>query len=245
MVGTTAEEFAAETRSLTCFLDALSSANATPGSAFFFASSAGGVHGGSRDDPVTETSPVAPISAYGESKLEQEEIVRAWSAGSGVPCVIGRLSNLYGPGQDLTKPQGIISRLVRASLRAEPLVVFVTLDTVRDYLFAADAARRVGALVERVATQNQGGDERVVVKLISSGRVTTIGELIAELKRIRNRRPPILFGVTPATALQPRVLRFRSEVWPDLEHHPTVTLTEGIAAVVRDQLRALAAGSLA
>ena len=86
------------------------------------------------------------MSAYGESKLEQERIVRAWSAATGVPAAIGRFSNLYGPGQDLTKPQGIISRLVRASLRGEPLLVFVPLDTVRDYLFAADAARRVGAL---------------------------------------------------------------------------------------------------
>jgi UDP-glucose 4-epimerase len=245
VVGSSREAMAAETRSLKTFLDALTSSCSPSQGAFFLASSAGGVHAGTSDDPVTERSPVAPMSAYGEGKLDQEQVVRAWSAATGVPAVIGRLSNLYGPGQDLTKPQGLISNLVRASLRAEPLSVFVPLDTVRDYLFVTDAARRVDALLERVAAESKRGGARTTVKLIASGRVTTIGELIAELHRIRKRRPPIVFGMTAASRLQPRALRFRSEVWPDIDKGGTVTLAEGVAAVVRDQSQALAAGTRA
>jgi hypothetical protein len=43
--------------------------------------------------------------------------------------------------------------------------------------------------------------------------------------------------------MQPSVLRFRSQVWPDLDRGGTVTLAEGVAAVVQDQLKALAAGT--
>jgi UDP-glucose 4-epimerase len=242
VVGTADDDLRTETESLRSFLDELASCPPDRG-ALFLASSAGGVHGGARDDPVTERSAPAPLSAYGRSKLEQERLVAEWSRSTGVPVAIGRLSNLYGPGQDLTKPQGLISRLVRASLLAEPLQVFVSLDTVRDYLFAADAAGRVGPFLERVASEASAGGPRVVTKIFASGRATTIGELIAELQRIRKRRPPIVFGATAATQLQPSTLRFRSEVFPDLDRG-AVTLAEGVAAVVRDQVTALLAGRL-
>ena len=245
VVGTSPSRLASETQSLDGFLDALASSCSMADGAFFLASSGGGIHAGSTDDPITERSVPAPMSAYGESKLEQEAIVRAWSMATGTPVAIGRLSNLYGPGQDLSKPQGIISRLVRASLRSEPILVFVSLDTVRDYIFAVDAARRVHDLLERVGREGRNTHDRVTMKLIASGRPSTIGELIAELGRIRKRRPPIVFGVTDATQMQPSALRFRSEVWPDLDRVPMVTLAEGIAAVVRDQVRQFSAGTAA
>ncbi len=244
VVGTSAVELAEETRALKVFLDALNTSCSAANGAIFLASSAGGVHAGTLDDPVTERSSVAPISAYGRSKVEQERVVRTWSEETGAGAVIGRLSNLYGPGQNMAKPQGLISALVRASLRAEPMTVFVSLDTVRDYLFAADAARRIGAALDRVdAGASVGGDRTTVVKLIASGRATTIGQLIAEIHRIRKRRPPVVFGVSDGSRLQPRILRFRSEVWPDLDRERSVTLAEGLAAVVRGQEQALAAGA--
>ena len=244
VVGTETTALAAETASLRAFLDALASVCPSDRGALFLVSSAGGVHAGARDDPVTERSDVAPLADYGHSKVEQERVVGQWSRSTGVPVAIGRMSNLYGPGQDLSKPQGLISRLVRASLRAEPLQVFVSLDTVRDYLYVADAAKRVGPFLERVASGASTGGPDVVTKIVASGRATTIGELIAELQRIRKRRPPIVFGATAATRLQPPTLRFRSEVFRDLDRG-AVTLAEGMAAVVRDQVSALIAGRLA
>ena len=241
VVGSSEAELAGETRAVAGFLEALAGWVTPERGAFFLASSAGGVHAGSRDDPVTERSAPAPMSPYGQAKLEQERLVTEWAAATGAAAAIGRLSNLYGPGQNLNKPQGLVSRLVWASLRDEPVLIYVSLDTIRDQLFAADAARRIGALLDRlVATPARGG--HVVVKLLASGRSTTIGELIAELHRVRKRRPPVVFGVTATTRLQPSVLRFRSTVWPEIDRGPSATLAEGIAAVTRDQLRVLSQG---
>jgi nucleoside-diphosphate-sugar epimerase len=49
----------------------------------------------SPDRPLSETDPCHPVSAYGQSKLEAEEVVREfWRQ---VPCTIVRLSAVYGP----------------------------------------------------------------------------------------------------------------------------------------------------
>ena len=65
------------------------------------------------------------------------------------PLLVGRISNLYGPGQNLAKPQGLVSQLCRAQLTRQPLSVYVSLDTMRDYLYVDDAAAMVVAATRR------------------------------------------------------------------------------------------------
>ena len=96
-----------------------------------------------RGAPFTEHTTPAPISAYGRAKLRSEEIATEFAVRTGSALLVGRLSNLYGPGQDITKPQGLISQLCRAQLTRQPLSVYVSLDTMRDYLFVDDAAAMV------------------------------------------------------------------------------------------------------
>jgi len=229
-----------ETDYLQAFLDAVRPSAAQ--GLVFLASSAGAVHAGD-PHPVRESSAPIPISDYGREKLRQEGLVRAWCAATGGRAVIGRLSNLYGPGQNLEKGQGIVSHLVRASLLAQPLTIYVPLDTSRDYLYVADAARLVVATLQRAEQELAPG--ACAVKLLASGRLTTLASIVAELGRIRKQRPPLVFAPRPATPLQPRVLRFTSEVWPDLDAAPTTPLAEGLAAVVRDHTAALGQGQLA
>ena len=55
--------------------------------------------------------------------------------------MIGRFSNLYGPGQNLGKLQGLISRLALSAVTRQPINIFVPLDTIRDYVYVDDAAQ--------------------------------------------------------------------------------------------------------
>jgi nucleoside-diphosphate-sugar epimerase len=48
----------------------------------------------SRDQPITEATPAAPIEAYGKSKLDAEDVLRR----SGIPFTILRPAAVYGPG---------------------------------------------------------------------------------------------------------------------------------------------------
>jgi len=70
-------------------------------------------------------------------------LVTEWSQRNEASALIGRIANLYGPGQNISKPQGIISQICRSYLLGYPLSIYVSLDTLRDYIFAPDCAALV------------------------------------------------------------------------------------------------------
>ncbi len=196
----------------------------------FLASSAGGVYAGSVDPPFTESTVPRALAPYGEAKLAAEDAVREL-AHHGISVMIGRLSNLYGPGQDLAKPQGLISQLCRAQWQRTPLTMYVSLDTARDYLFVRDAAHMVLAGTRLLADEPEG---TVVVKILASQSPTSLAMLIGELRRVSRRRPPIIVGSSPHARFQARDLRFRSEVWPSLDSLASTLLPAGIHATLED-----------
>lgn len=212
--------------------------------ALFFASSAGGVYADSAGPPFTERSAPAARTPYGHAKLAMEADLGRFAEATGTPVLVGRIANLYGPGQNLSKPQGLVSQICLTHLTGHPLSLYVSLDTMRDYLYADDAARMIVAgldgLREQVATAGSGP---VVTKVLASGHSTTVGGLLGEATRLFRRRPRVVLGASPAAAGQVRDLRLRSTVWPELDRLARTPLAVGIAATADDvgrRLRSLA-----
>lgn len=199
------------------------------------ASSVGGAYAASPEPPFTEHTPVAPASAYGEGKLAMEGLLADATAAGGWRSAVGRITNLYGPGQDLTKGQGLISVLVRAHLTDTPASIYVPLDTLRDYIYEDDAGRLMSAIAMRAATAAAG---TTTVKIVGTGGAVSIGALIGELQRLRRRRGTIVLGGGDARG-QALDLRVRSRVWPDLDGLARTTLPEGLSRVYAAQLAAL------
>ena len=248
VIGTPADRLDVETASLRLFLERLGDAldgtrlARLPGR-FFLASSAGGVYGGSPERPLTEATPPRPISDYGRAKLEQEEALGAWArARPTVSTLVGRLSNLYGPGQHLDKPQGLISHMSRCLIFGVPVHIFVPLDTIRDYLFAEDAGGRIVAGLTRLGREAPGGG-RHVTKVYGSERETTVAALVGVFRRIAKRRLRVVSGFRPVGAQQPGRLQFRSTVWAD-EPRQATELLDGVSRVHRHQLALFQAGRL-
>ena len=102
-----------------------------------------------------------PIAPYGHAKLAQELAAERWSARTGVPVVIGRIGNLYGPGQDLRKAQGLISELGWTQIRQQPLTIYVPLATMRDYVYVVDCAAAVAGAVGIAATRRDRQGDRL------------------------------------------------------------------------------------
>jgi UDP-glucose 4-epimerase len=197
----------------------------------FVASSAGAVYAGSRGAPFDEYTPVAPLGDYGRAKLAMEDAVHRFAETSAVRCLVGRIANLYGPGQSLTKPQGLVSHLCLASIKRSPLSVYVPLDTLRDYIFVDDCAALVVDACRRLGETNI---DRYHTKVLASGRSVSIGALLGEFRRVVGRRPEIVMGSSPQSALQSPDLRVRSVVWEDLDRRPTTNLADGIARTLED-----------
>ena len=196
-------ELEAETRVVERLLRAVASEHPSGRGAVFLASSAGGVYAGSTGPPFTETTDPRPVSAYGRAKLRQEELAAALLAGV-VPLVIGRLSNLYGPGQNLAKPQGLVSHLCLAAASRRPLHVFVPMETLRDYLYADDAAAMVTALVA-AAVRDQ--PDEPVLRNLASGRPISVAGVLRLVQQVAHRHVQIALGAPAPSGDQVRDLR--------------------------------------
>ncbi len=243
VTGTPAAVLDQEVATLTAFLAVLAeAAPADPPGSLFIASSAGGVYAGSGRAPFTESDPSSAISPYGLAKLRAEQEVRDFAARTGTPVLIGRIANLYGPGQNLAKPQGLVSHLCRAHLSGQPLSLYVPLDTTRDYLFVHDCAAMICDGLDRLATERPGTP---VVKILASQQGVTIGALLAESRRVFKRAPRVVLGSSPFARFQVRDLRLRSVVWPELDRRSLTPLGVGIRATAGDQLRAMQLGARA
>lgn len=192
------------------------------------ASSAGAVYAGSPDPPFTEQTTPIPLSDYGRQKLRAESVAaRLVSAGVGV--AIARIANLYGPGQDLSKPQGLMSQLCLSAQLRRPMNIYVSLDTLRDYVHVADAAARCVSLLDAVSA----GEPACVIKIVCTGRSVSVGALLSEANRIYRRRVPVVLAASPLGRQQARDLRLRSVVLPELDQVPTHTITAGLGQVRR------------
>lgn len=210
-----------------------------PPDVFLLSSSAGGVYAGSpARPPYDELSRAAAISPYGDAKLTMESMAgRLAERGSRV--VLARIANLYGPGQNLAKPQGLVSQLCVASLTRQPLGVYASLDTLRDYVYAEDAGHMVAACLDRITAEGPGA---VATKILASGSAVSIAELIGVVTRLFRRRPQLATRPAPN---QVRDLRLRSVLWPDVDRYAQTTLMAGLGATVADIRRQMVAGSFA
>lgn len=203
VIGSTAEKLAAETRILTNFVTRLRDSRPTGRGAFFLSSSAGGIYAGSSDPPFSESSAPRPVSPYGETKLAQEEIVRTTLEGR-VSLAIGRFSNLVGPGQDLTKQQGLVSQLCRASVLRRSLNIFVPMETLRDYLYVDDAAAMVLTLVEKSIHMEPA---MPLLRNISSQRPVSVCTVVRTVQQVAHRSVRIALGTSPSSRYHVRDLR--------------------------------------
>jgi UDP-glucose 4-epimerase len=198
----------------------------------FYSSSAGGVYAGSSDSPpFTEGSAIGPLAPYGHAKIEAERRVGELTS-SQVRVVVGRISNLYGPGQNLNKSQGLISQLCRGQVTAQPVGIYVSLDTLRDYVYVDDCAEMILGVLDRADGLEPGAD--AVVKILAAQRSVSIAGLIGELRRIVRRRPSLVVASSSGARQQARDLRFRSTVWTELDDRARTPLAVGIAATRDD-----------
>lgn len=206
----------------------------------FLASSAGGLYAGSADPPFSEDTEVAPLVAYGRAKLAMERALTDVVARTGLRAVLGRLANVYGPGQTLGKPQGLLSQLCLSSATTRPLPVFVSLDTIRDYVFVVDVAAMV---LRCVALARDTAPGTTAVKVLASGRPVTVGHLVGEARRVFHR--PLRTVTVPGGRGQVLDLRLRSVRWPEVDALAVTTLTAGLAATAADvRARVVSGGPL-
>jgi dTDP-glucose 4,6-dehydratase len=98
------------------------------------------------DGTFSETTPLAPNSPYSASKAASDLLGRAWHHTHGLPVVITRCSNNYGPYQF---PEKLIPLMIVKAMAGESLPVYGDGMNVRDWIHVRDHCAGVLAAAER------------------------------------------------------------------------------------------------
>jgi len=92
---------------------------------------------------ISETHPTIPASPYAGAKLAGENLVQSYYHAYGLPTVILRPFNTYGPFQKSTGEGGVVSVFIQRELKKDFLNVYGDGTQTRDLMYAEDCAEFV------------------------------------------------------------------------------------------------------
>ena len=185
-----------------------------------YSSTGGQIYGEPEVYPIPESHPQRPLSEYGRAKAAMEELTRAFGAARGVPWLILRVANPYGPHQERTNRHGVVPHLFRAIIQDRPFTVYGGGKTVRDYLYVEDAAEAVVRLIAAGA--------RDTAVNIGSGRGIALSGLIALAERVSGGKVRLVEAPRRAFDVTVNVLDI-SLLGKLTGFTPGVTLEDGLA----------------
>lgn len=140
-------------------------------------SSAGGIYEGT--DHVMSQDDTHPIRPYAHYKLKQEQFISDMN----IPTAIYRLSTVYGYGSPRSRV-GLISALIKNDSGNQPLQIYASESTLRDYVYNIDVAREIR---KDVFSGCSG------LKLLVSGRSISISSLINTVSRLTGKKPKVVY----------------------------------------------------
>ena len=116
------------------------------------------VYGDIAQGSSKEIDPVAPNSPYSASKAAGDLIAKAYFRTYGVPAIITRGSNTYGPYQ---QPEKLLPLFVANAIDDKPLPVYGDGKQIRDWLHVLDHCSGIDTVIEKGEPgeiYNIGGD---------------------------------------------------------------------------------------
>jgi UDP-glucose 4-epimerase len=183
-----------------------------------FASTGGALYGDGAPLPTPEDFPARPLSPYGASKLAGEAYVATWARLYGVPNVVLRLGNVYGPRQNPHGEAGVVAIFSGRLLDGEQPSLRGEGKPTRDYVYVADVAS---------AFVSAAGGGRAGTYNVGTGRQTSTASLLDLLQDATGTA-----SEPQQIALQPGELQASaldaSLIERELGWRPTVELEAGL-----------------
>lgn len=141
----------------------------------FFSTAA--VYGNTGNTPATEDTLCRPLGRYAGAKLEAEKIFAEAPSSS-----VLRISNVFSPGCEKTRPQGIIPLLLESARSGQTLTIWGDGSAVKDYLAASDLHAAAAAVMARGLTGTFN---------VSSGQSFSVNQLIEMVEHAGGHRVPV------------------------------------------------------
>jgi dTDP-glucose 4,6-dehydratase len=182
------------------------------------------VYGTAVRDPMDEEHPLQPYTPYAAAKCAADRLIYAFVQTYGLPAVVVRPFNNYGPGQHLEK---LLPRFITSALCGDPLTVHGDGRAARDWIFVDDTC----AAIERVLTAPLA-DVRGQVFNVGTGVATDVLTLAHEVLRLTGASARLIEH-TPDRPGQVQTHRAdAARIRERLGFTPAVRLVDGLAATV-------------
>jgi len=192
--------------------------------------SSAAIYGDHTTLPLREELLPRPLSPYAANKVADEAYCSAFHAGYGLPTVVLRFFNVYGPRQDPANPySGVISIFAARMTRGERPVIYGDGKQTRDFVYVKDVARAVLLVCEQEAAV---GD----VFNVAGGEQTSILQLAAVLNQVldTNLTPAFAPPQTGEVRFSQADVRRARKV---LGWEARIPLREGLSRLVRAEYR--------
>jgi dTDP-glucose 4,6-dehydratase len=183
------------------------------------------VYGTARYVPMDEKHPLNPQSPYAASKVGSDKLAESFYRSYGLPVVVLRPFNTYGPRQSprAVIPAIIIQALVSGSVRLG------SLDPRRDLTYVKDTAR--GFLAASSAPKVEG---RTIQ--IGSQKEHSVADVLALVGEILKKELRVVQDPArrrPASSEVERLLASNENAKALLQWRPRVTLKKGLEQTIR------------
>ncbi len=145
------------------------------------------VYGSIAEGSFTEGDPLNPRNPYSASKAGGDRMAYAYAQTFGMPVIITRASNNYGPFQ---YPEKLIPLFVTNAIDDLPLPLYGDGGNIRDWLFVEDHCAAVDFLIEHGTnseTYNIGGGNERENREITHRILQLLGKPESLIKRVADR----------------------------------------------------------
>jgi UDP-glucose 4-epimerase len=143
-------------------------------------------------ETLDEITPCRPKSVYATSKLACEHLLMNYAQPKGIRWNALRMFNVYGPGQDITKPdQGVVGIFMNMLRKSDVVQVKGSLARFRDLIGIDD-------VVQGWERCLQGSAYNRVFNL-GTGQRTTFEQLIRSLARVMDKEQRLQIEELPGT----------------------------------------------
>ena len=145
------------------------------------------VYGSIAKGSFTENSTLSPNSPYSASKAGGDLLVRAYHKTHGLPVIITRSSNNYGPYQ---YPEKFIPLFVTNAIEGQTLPLYGDGKNVRDWLYVADNCKAIEVVLRKGKigeVYNIGGEAEEQNIIVAQKIVKLLGMSPELIKLVKDR----------------------------------------------------------
>jgi dTDP-L-rhamnose 4-epimerase len=173
--------------------------------------------------PSVEDQLIKPVSIYGITKYNQEQLLQQFTKSFKVPGIALRFQNVYGIGQSLNNPYtGILSIFSTRILSKNQIFIYEDGNEQRDFIFVGDAIKSILLIL------NKGFSSDYAVYNAGTGKGTSVMEIAQILiDKLKKDTPLIVSGKYRVGDIR-HAWADISKIKKDYGFEPTFSLEEGL-----------------